>query len=71
MKNLDEAKKLSRNELRNIMGGTRVPPAGCSCFCYIGSVKESHSCTTYCPGDVFPGIDPGSPSNCGTPPPLN
>ena len=71
MENLNGVKKLSRKDLKNIMGGTKMPPAGCSCFCIIGAVKESHSCTTYCPGNVIPGIDPGSPAGCGTPPPLN
>lgn len=71
MKNLNGVKKLSRKDLKSIMGGTGIPPAGCSCFCYMGSVKVSHACTTYCPDGSIPGLNPGSPSNCGTPPPLN
>jgi len=71
MKNLNEAKKLSRKDLKDITGGTGVPPPNCSCFCYIGTTKVSHSCTTYCPDGSIPGLNPGSGPNCGTPPPLN
>jgi len=68
MKNLS---KLSRKELKDIVGGTGVPPPNCSCFCYTGNIKVSHSCTTYCPDGSIPGLNPGSGPNCGTPPPLN
>jgi len=71
MKNLNDPQKLSRKELKYIMGGTSVPPANCSCFCYIGSTKISNSCTAYCPDGSIPGVNPGSGPNCGTPPPLN
>lgn len=67
--------KLSRQDLRNVKGGTRIPPAGCSCFCVIGAVKSSHSCTTFCPDGAIPGIDSlppgGTAADCGVPHPLN
>lgn len=71
MKILTGIKKLSREELKKILGGTKIPPANCSCFCYINNVSVSHSCTTYCPDGSIPGLTPGSGPNCGTPPPLH
>ncbi|WP_316802391.1 hypothetical protein [Pedobacter nototheniae] len=75
MKNLKESQKLSRAALKNVMGGGKIPPAGCSCFCYIGNVKSNHSCTTYCADGSIPGLesgaDGGSGADCGTPKPLN
>ncbi|WP_131538239.1 hypothetical protein [Pedobacter nototheniae] len=71
MKNLKEFQKLSRTELKNVMGGGKIPPAGCSCFCIIGAVKSSHSCTSYCPDGAIPGLESGSGADCGTPKPLN
>ncbi|WP_157262932.1 hypothetical protein [Pedobacter steynii] len=75
MKNLNEVQKLSRKDLKNIMGGGKIPPAGCSCFCYTNHVKSSHSCTSYCPDGAIPGLDSippgGSGADCGLPPPLN
>ncbi len=70
MENLKWTQKLSRKDLKNVTGGTKVPPPNCSCFCYIGTVKTSHSCFTYCPDGSIPGLNPGSGPDCH-PPQLN
>jgi natural product precursor len=75
MESLKQFQKLSRTDLKNIKGGTRIPPAGCACFCYTNNVKSSHSCTSFCPDGSIPGIDSlppgGTAADCGVPHPLN
>ncbi len=71
MKTLKDVQVLSRNDLKNVMGGTKIPPAGCNCFCFTGAVKSSHSCTSYCPDGSIPGVDSvpegGTAADCGIP----
>lgn len=70
MKTLNEVQKLSRKDMRDVMGGRKpIPPAGCRCFCYEGSVKTQNSCTSFCPDGTIPGIDSlgDNGESCGSP----
>lgn len=75
MRNLKEVQKLSRKDLKHVMGGGPLDPVGCNCFCYTGNVKSKHSCRTLCADGSIPGVDSfpegGSASDCGYPPQLH
>lgn len=75
MRNLKEVQKLSRKELKHVMGGGPYYPVDCNCFCYTGAVKSKHACSKLCADGSIPGVDSfpegGSAASCGYPPQLH
>ncbi len=62
---MEKFKKLSRGEMKNVIGG-RTSPASCSAKCFNG---QSVSCSgANCNATDADGITDGSCSSAGTPP---
>ncbi|MCT4639674.1 MAG: hypothetical protein N4A72_18390 [Bacteroidales bacterium] len=64
LKNLRNAKVLSKKEQQSVTGGKQMPPANCRCFCYTNGNRHDASCFERCDDGSIPGAYPGNTDDC-------